>query len=101
MGAHVDSEIKPVRLSESLYDYAMGDRNGGAGIAIISNDAGGFSHLVAPLTPAQIRDTILAYLDGEAFATSSDVARLRTQCDDEADIEEIAEDHRRLFAEWK
>src|SRR4051812_167105 len=96
----MDDDIK-VRLPATLYEYAMGDDSGRAGIAVISNDAGGFEHLGGALGADEVRSTILACLGNEDLAASEDIDRLRAQCANDEQIEKIAAAHRLSFIEWQ
>ena len=93
-------DFKPLPLPAKLFAYALGRGDGTAGIACISGDAGGFSSIGHPLSREDLRSAIASCLEQEECARSDDVQRLRAQCDSDEAIDEIAAEHRRMFADW-
>ena len=98
-------EARNFPLPSTLFDYAFG-RGTRAGIAILSNDAGGFEGLDRPLELDGVRWTLEVCLVAEVIRAGDDrqlraLKRLTTQVDVPGVVGSITAAHQRLFYTWK
>jgi hypothetical protein len=77
-----------------IFDYVFGN-NGTAGIASISGDAGGFSHIEEPLEEGEILGNIATYISGEEGLEDEEKAELMN--DAVREIEKIHAKHVKIF----